>query len=100
MNDFKYEGDGEMSGQFLNEAEEQWIGTFVRNAMKTKPSVPPSSPCPAPEIIRALAFHHELDAAVVKEAALHTAECYDCAMLAEKYVNEYREMNKENWTAV
>ena len=84
-----------MAGSFLSEEEDQLIGTIVRDAMRTKPSAPPSSPCPDPKIIRALAFHQKLDPATVKEAALHTAECYECAMLAEKYVNEYREEKKK-----
>jgi hypothetical protein len=62
--------------------------------MRTKPSVPSSSPCPTPETIRALAFQEELDTATVEEVALHVTECYVCSMLAEKYVNEYREEKK------
>ena len=84
-----------MASRFLSEEEDKQLGKIVRNALQTKPSVPSSSPCPAPEIVRALAFHQKLDSATVKETALHIAECYECASLAEKYVNEYQKERKK-----
>ena len=83
-----------MASRFLSGEEDKQLGKIVRNALRTKPSVPCSSPCPAPEIVRALAFHQKLDSETVKETALHIAECYECACLAEKYVNEYRKERK------
>ena len=91
----KHTGECEMAGQFFSGDEERLLEKIVGTALRTKPSVPCESPCPEPEIIRALAFHQKLDLAIVKSVALHTTECYECAALAEKYVNEYREEQKK-----
>ena len=84
-----------MENQFFSEEEEKRLGEIVRTALSVEPSVPSRSSCPDPEVIRALAFNVEMDAATIKKITLHIAECYDCSMLTDKYLLEYRKQQQD-----
>ena len=83
-----------MENQYFTENDEKRLGKIVKTALNVKPSIPSRSYCPAPEVIQALAFNMELDAATVKNVTLHIAECYKCSQLADKYLRQYQNEQK------
>jgi hypothetical protein len=89
MEDHMGTGDGD-ANPFLSEEEDRLLGEIVRMAMRYPPSTSGKDECPAPETIRKIAFHEKVDRQSLGKALLHLPECRRCALLAERYVGEYR----------
>ena len=81
---------GKTKNRPWSEKDDIWMGEMVREAMRQRPSVPPSSKCPDPANIRKLAFKEKIDPPTAKAVLLHLSECFDCSQIAQGYVNEYR----------
>ena len=74
----------------LGEEEEEIFGEWLWKLLEHVRPNPDRTGCPAPQIIRDIAFHRKVDERVLDEVISHIMECDECIHDARACADEYR----------